>query len=215
MTLLFVPACDSPTKANLAVAHKVRRSSDVDLFGHLATQAELRSAILGNQQNRSLLLMSHGSKDAVWDNNKAPAVTIAEHGILEAYTVFAWACHTGSRLGYELAQRGVTWWGYDCAVTAPESQEPFLDIHSKIFREITDRFQSGIDETTVHIVLERIKVTCEMACELLDSVMADTHTDAFSLYSCCNQIWQRLSVWLAGHGEPCRHPMAPPAYIDL
>lgn len=215
MTIVFVASNDAATCANLAIAQTFSSEADWQLFGAAATRVGLHDALVAQEHDRTAFLMCHGNKWAVLDNDGAPAVEAADSAALINFKVFAWACHTGATLGYSLSQLGVTWWGYDCAITAPDGREPYSKIFSLVFGTTKALFPNGVDDLSVGGILEEIRVACEVALMTLDQANAHLDEDAFSLYSCCNQLWQRLSVWLAGQPVPCRHPLAPLAYIDI
>lgn len=213
MTILFVTAQDYQTQANLTIAQKIAANTDQPLFGASANRAMLLNLVLNPQHDRTVFSMSHGSRTAVIGHDDSPALHEGDGNALYGFSVFAWACHTGATLGHSLAQAGVTWWGYDCAVTAPDSRIQFQDIFANVFGVVKCKFVSGVDVNSVNNALMDIQLACDTALKELDSCQAFNDVDAFSLYSCCNQLWRSLSVWLAGSKDPCRHPDAPPAFI--
>ncbi|MGE5471201.1 MAG: hypothetical protein ACM3X0_10435 [Bacteroidota bacterium] len=214
MTILFVTSHDEATQANHSMALRIEDNSDLRLYKHDAIRASLLNA-LQNQDDTTVFIMSHGRPVSVVDNMNSRAIDELDGPILSNYKIFAWACWTGATLGYKLAQSGTVWWGYDCPVTAPDERDPYASIMSNFFKTAKTLFVSANDYASVMQVLERIKNVCINAQYELDSIGADQDVDAFSIYSCCNQFWERLSVWLADHAVPCRHPLAPPAYIDI
>lgn len=215
MTVFFVASHDEATHANLAVAQQIDATTDRILFGADATRAGLHEALTLEPNDRTAFLMGHGSKDALYDSHEAVAVQATDSPIFQNCRVFAWACFTGARLGHTMAQNAVTWWGYDCAVTAPDGRPQFAEVFAEIFEVVKRQFSDAMDAQSVHMVIEQIRVACESAAEKLDELQANYDAEAFALYSCCRQIWQRLSVWLTGYQAPLRHDFAPPAYIDI
>ena len=214
MTVIFVTAHDVATQSNLIVAQNMSATADLSLFAQDATRAQLYGS-LNPQTDRTIFVMTHGGKNAVFDNNCMPAIDAADGDALSGYKIFAWACHTGASLGFSMAQQGVTWWGYDCAVTAPDGRASFAGIFAQIFATAKSQFPKGIDPSSIAAVLEEIRLACEVALLQFDQLGAQDDDESFSLYSCCNQLWQRLSVWLSGQNKPNRHVLAPPAYIDI
>lgn len=215
MTILFVTAQDPQTQANLTIAKKIVISTDQSLFGALAIRTALLNAMLNLQHDRTIFSMSHGSKLAVIGHDNTPALEAGDSGALNGFSVFAWACHTGATLGHSFSKAGVTWWGYECAVTAPDDRVQFQDVFAQLFSVAKSEFVSGVDVPSVARALVAVHVACEVAVTQLDALEADKDDYAFSLYSCCNQLWRNLSVWLAGCQAPCRHPLAPPVYIEI
>lgn len=215
MTIFFVSAHDEPTHANLQVAQLITCHSDVKVFEANATRDGLLQAFADNPDNKSVFSMSHGSKFATIGSDGGPALDEDDAAVLSQYNVFAWACLTGVTLGHRLAQTGTTWWGYDNAVTAPDDRPEFLHILSNVVANAKTNFASGIDASSIALVLDGIRTCCVDAIEELNTANAPNVENFFPLYSFCNQFWQRLSVWIPGVPEPLRHPNAPVAYYDI
>ncbi|AEF90623.1 hypothetical protein DelCs14_3631 [Delftia sp. Cs1-4] len=215
MTIVFVTAHDPQTEANLSIARLITAPDDLNIFGEDATRANLIQILSTAAGSRPLFCMSHGSRDAVLDDVHVGALQAKDARLLESRKVFAWACHTGARLGHSVGQSGGIWWGYDCAITAPDNRVKYAKIFATIFSEIKESFAACENEESAYALIQRIRELCEAALEALDKMGAKYDEDSFSLYSCCNQIWSRLSVWLAHQTNPCRHPMAPSPFIEL
>lgn len=215
MTIVFVTAHDPQTAANLAIAQLIGSPSDLNILGANATRANLLQMLGAAVGPQSLFCMSHGSRDALLDDVRMGALQATDAELLETCKVFAWACNTGARLGHVVSQAGGIWWGYDCPITAPDDRPKFIQIFVGIFSAIKGSFAACEDEASVDALLLHIKSLCDAALAALDKMGAQNDLDAFSLYSCCNQIWSRLSVWLAHRPDPCRHPKAPLPFIEL
>lgn len=216
MILFFVSAHDGPTKSNLVVANKIASAEDVKLFAQNATRANLHASLVGPTQHQAVFAMAHGSKPAVYDNQGEAAIHSGDASSFLGSTVFAWACYTGVQLGNSMAQGGVTWWGYDSAITAPDDRPEYLEIYCALFRQVKDTFATGTDKASVDAVLEGIRIACIRAVKELDALGAPDDPDAMSLYSCCNQTWERLSVWLGTNSNaPLRHSLAPSPYFEI
>lgn len=214
MTIVFVTSHDPQTAANLAIAQLIASPEDLNIFGANATRANLLQ-MLSTTAGSELFCMSHGSRDALLDDVRVGALEAKDAGPLKTCKVFAWACHTGARLGYVVSRSGGIWWGYDCAITAPDDRTAYAPIFASVFSEIKKSFAACEDEKSAHALIKHIHELCEAALVALDEMGAQDDVDSFSLYSCCNQIWSRLSVWLAHQTNPCRHPIAPPPFIEL
>ena len=216
MTICFVTDHDPPTFSNLSIAKKVVSAGDLSLFGASATRLKLHEMNAAEAPERAIFAMGHGGRDALFDNFGMPALHAADVSTFEGRRIFAFACHTSTRLGHEMAKGGVTWWGYDCAVTAPDERASYAAVYIRLFKCVKTSFPSGVDESTVNRVLVKIQKACLRASEQLDKLGANDDDDATSLYSCCDQVWKRLSVWLMGSCmQPITHPSAPPPYIDI
>ncbi|MFH7040776.1 hypothetical protein ABT392_00410 [Paucibacter sp. JuS9] len=210
MTIVFVTAHDTQTAANLAIAQLIASPGDINIFGANATRANLLQTLASAIGPQSLFCMSHGSRDALLDDVRMGALQANDAELLGTCKVFAWACNTGARLGHVVAQAGGIWWGYDCPITAPDDRPMYTPIFAGIFAAIKTAFAACEDEASVAALLLHIQGLCEAALAALDQMGAQHDFDSFSIYSCCNQIWSRLSVWLAHQPNPSRHPMAPP-----
>lgn len=213
MTIFFVVANDPQTRANLAVAQKISSNTDVALFGESAIREKLHAAL--DVHDRTIFSMSHGRTTSIVDNDGHPALEEGDGNLLAGFRVFAWACHTGANLGKKLSEADVIWWGYECPVTAPDDRDQFIDLFADILGTAKNSFISGLDTQSIHDTIEKIKQACDKALIMLDELEAYNDLEAFSLYSCCNQLWQRLLVWIPKYSDPLKHPNAPPAYIDL
>lgn len=213
MTIFFVCSTDPATQANHAIALQMLVQSDVALFAADATRARLHSEFQTNSPNNLIFAMSHGSPTALWDANGEEALSAADAANLQGYKIFCWACHTGKELGRSFATHGSTWWGYDCAITAPDARPPYSTVFRDILLSLKQSFPTGVDAATVATVFTAVKTACVDAETRLEELGASDDDDAMSIYSCCNQIWQHLCVWLAGQGQPIVHPDAPSSSI--
>ena len=212
--LFFVPAHDEATNANFSLVGALNAPGDVLLHGESATRDALQGAI-ATAEVKALFAMAHGKKNALLDNNRHDAIQRGDAASLSGFQVFAWACHTGAGLGHHVAQAGATWWGYDCAVTAPDDRAVYSSIQRRALEVAKTEFRSGIDAISIHTVLGNIRVACLDAIDALDGLHAFEDEDCFALYSFCNQVWQRLSVWVGADAVPHRHPGGPAPYIEI
>jgi len=216
MSILFAINHDEPTKANFLMAQRIANQQDTTLFGPQATRNALLSAIKSSN-SKELFLMSHGSKDGPLDENKKEFITRSDAGALAGAKVFAWACRTGIRIGHEMAAQGIIWWGYDAAVTAPDERERYAGVIANVFMLAKNNFHQCSTRRSVEVLLSKIREECESALKELDRLIEedDDETEILSILSTCAQFWQRLSVWIGNDQKPLRHPLAPPAYIDI
>ncbi len=213
MTIFFVSSTDPATQANHSIALEMLAQSDLALFAADATRARLHSEFQSVSPDNLIFAMSHGSPDALWDANGEQALSVADAMNLQGYKIFCWACHTAKELGQSFAAHGSTWWGYDCAITAPDTRQPYSTIFRDLLLYLKQGFPTGVDSASVGAVFAAIKNACVDAETQLEILGASDDVDAMSIYSCCNQIWQHLCVWLAGQGQPMIHPDAPSSSI--
>ncbi len=226
--IVFVPAYDDATRANLAVAQDLQANKDgahlnarpgddvptasahqgCRLFENDAMRAALLAAL--NAHSDPLFAMSHGKPDHLRAQHGAVALSISDATILGNRTVFAFACHTSASLGRELAQGGVTWWGYIKEVTAPAQQEPFRSLFVGIFSYIYDSFFAATSSDARLDVIQCIKQLCDAASAKVDEFAeADGSLDVFEAYQSLRDIWQLLRVWSPQAESAEKHASAP------
>lgn len=213
MKIFFVSSGDSATDANLNIAHKITLAEDITIFADAAIRTNLHQLIEAHDGEKILFSMTHGSNDSISDTVGNDALNRSDVAICDGYQIFAWACHTGRALGSHYAQNGATWWGYDCAITAPDDRNEFIDIFSNLIRDIKSTFANGIDQQSVLLALENIKAACHTAEAELYTIGAQNDQYAMSLFCCCRQTWQHLRVWLSGSANSISHPNAVPMSI--
>ncbi|TCA97406.1 hypothetical protein E0H65_14135 [Rhizobium leguminosarum bv. viciae] len=213
MTIFFVSSTDQATQANHEIASQMLAQTDVAIFAADATRARLHSELQTVPRNNLVFAMSHGSPNALWDAHGEEALSTGDAINLPGYKIFCWACHTAKELGQSFAAHGSTWWGYDCAITAPDARPPYSGVFRDILLTLKQSFPTGVDAASVAAVLAAVKTACVNAETQLEELGASDDDDAMSIYSCCNQIWQHLCVWLAGQGQPIVHPDAPSSSI--
>ena len=215
MTIGFIAGGDPALDANLAVAQPLLEIFGCSAIGNRATRTALLELLEEYPDEVSIFSMSHGSLSHIVGADKSHVITQYDFQTLNDFRVFAWACLTGARLGYLLSRHNTVWWGYDCAVTAPDGRPEYAPIFRRIFSEIINIFPpvASIDAGKNAIIA--IKALCEDAAQHLDETDAGNDENAFALYACTRQIWSRLSLWIPGQPGPIRHPFAASAYVDL
>lgn len=213
MTIFFVPSRDSQTASNHAVALHMVAQGDVPIFADHATRARLHSELQANPSDKHIFAMSHGSPTAVEDTNEEEALTTADAVLLQGYRVFSWACLTANELGKVFAANNSVWWGYDCSITAPDERDPYLIVFRDALLSLKNFFATGVDPASASAVLERARAEALRAEQRLHALGASDDVEAMALFSCCNQMWQHLRVWLPGHAQMIAHPEAPSSSI--
>ncbi|MBY5367823.1 hypothetical protein [Rhizobium leguminosarum] len=213
MTIFFVTLTDEPTRANHAVALSMVEQGDVTLFAANATRFRLHSEVQRNGHDRKIFAMSHGSEDTVVDAAGNAALSTADATQLIGYKIFSLACLTGRALGRDFAANGSTWWGYDTVINAPDERSPYSGVFSELLLVLKRNFPNAVDALTTAQVLAIIKDACTEAMKRLHELGASQDRHAMAMYSCCNEIWQHLCVWLAGESTPILHPDVPSSSI--
>lgn len=192
--IIFVPAYDEATRANLAVAQELQAPHTAHcLLGHGAQRAALLRTLLA--YGDPLFAMSHGKPDHLCAPDNTPALTTTDAAALGQRAVFAFACHTAASLGRTLAASGVTWWGYIKEVTAPDSSDSLRPLFVDIFRYIYETFASSNSSTARSNIITHIKQLCDSASFRIDQLAeADLTLDVFEAFQSLRDIWQLLRV---------------------
>jgi hypothetical protein len=217
--ILFVPGYDPQTLSNLVIAQQLA-AADMEaltpLLGTEATRAMLTSAIRNGRG--ALFAMSHGQQDKLLGQDGEPAIEEIDGELLahlHHYTVFAYACHTATRLGRTASAHGATWWGYTGRLQCPVHDPPFGELFVELFQLIFDRFWKVADATDRDSLFSDLRARCEAVARAIDDVGdAYADSDTFSAQLCALHVWDRLRIWLPGAESPEQHPDArPPALL--
>ncbi|MFS8065323.1 MAG: hypothetical protein ACMG6S_03020 [Byssovorax sp.] len=213
--IVFVPGYDAATNANLAVARELVSAQDLGLLGGEATRANLVEA-LRTRAAEALFSMSHGRPDHLCAQGGDAALTARDAAGTGARSVYAFACHTASRLGAEMSRSGVTWWGYTGAIQCPEDAAPFLVLFVELFRFIGEALVAASTVAQRRAALEEIARRCEDAQGVVDEhAFRDPELDVWAAYHCLLHVWDRLRVWAPGAMEPEAHGRARPPSLFL
>ncbi len=169
--IVFVPAYDEPTRANLAVARDLPRpaddgagdrwprGADRSLLDAHATRANLLNMLGGDPD--PLFAMAHGRPDCLLAQDHAEALLAGDAPALARRPVFAFACHTAAQLGRDMARQGVTWWGYVFEVSAPDERDLLRPLFVDVFAYLQGAFAgAGSPAARLH-VLARTKDLCD------------------------------------------------------
>ena len=154
--MIFVPAYDVSTRANLTIANElIQLPNCVALLEEKATKDRLLIEL--QKSNVPLLAMSHGKPEELKAQNGEIALSKDDIKFLDGRTVYAYACHTANELGEVAAKKGSIWWGYSdkisCAIDSPELKSIF----SEIFIFIRDNFHTATSQQDRQRVLEELK----------------------------------------------------------
>jgi hypothetical protein len=213
--IVFVPGYDPPTNANLAVAGELISMQDHALLARQATRENLMAA-LRSMAIEAMFSMSHGRPDYLRGQGGHAALTAQDAAEVGHRSVYAFACHTASRLGSAMSRSGVTWWGYTGAIQCPEDAEVFRPLFVDLFRFIRDVFASASTATDRRAVLEEIARRCEDAQGVVDDrAVRDPDLDVSAAYLCLLHVWDRLRVWPPGATDPEAHVRARPPSLFL
>lgn len=215
--ILFVPAYDDATSANLEVARHLSDSFPHALLADEATRESLLDA-LGDR--RALFAMTHGQPDHLRGQNGSIALSDAHEdmALLGNRAVFAFACHTANRLGAAAARAGATWWGYTGPIQCPDTGSGAIPValFARIFEFIRDIFPGAGDHAEREAALEQIANLCEQAQEDVDErAIRNPDLDVFSAYLCLLHLWDRLRIWAPNEEGPLQHPRAHPPPLFL
>ncbi|HNK47129.1 MAG TPA: hypothetical protein PKL17_20265 [Pseudomonadota bacterium] len=207
--ILFAPSYDPATGANLAVAQEVATTACQCLFQEAATAEALHTALI--QSPQPLFAWSHGR----------PAQLLAQHGhtaisepvlaVLGARQVFAFACHTATRLGQLASQQGTVWWGYTGAIQCPDDSPAVLPLFVSIFKFLREEFSTADTTDLRSVVISSLAKMCEAAAFSIDDLAASNPTMVVhEALLCLHHLWDRLRVWAPDGAFPEHHPAASP-----
>jgi hypothetical protein len=213
--IVFVPGYDPATNANLAVARELVFAEDIALLAEQATRENLLAA-LRTRAADALFSMSHGRPDHVCAQGGEAALSGRDAEATGRRAVYAFACHTASRLGSDMSQSGATWWGYTGAIQCPEDAVAFRLLFVGLFRFIREAFVAASTTVERRALLEEIARRCEEAQGIVDEhAIRDPDIDVWTAYHCLLHVWDRLRVWSPGASHPEAHVRAKPPSLFL
>jgi len=204
--IIFASAHDEATRANHAVALRLRSPGDLFLGAEEATRDGLRGAL--EQRDEPLFAMSHGVANKLWAQGREaspPALVVEDDSLskLGGRPVFAHACLTGRDLGRSASRSGSVWWGYDIKVNAPEDHPQLIDVFVGVFDLIKGSFASARAEGEQDELFRTLSERCDEALAKLDELYDQGAVDVpFSAHQCLLQIRDDLLVWVPGNDEP-------------
>ncbi|MCY1047650.1 hypothetical protein OV208_40505 [Corallococcus sp. bb12-1] len=225
--IIFVPAYDDATSANLAVAQDLQVTKSIACLNThtgnatpvippqdhcLLANNAIRSALVTalNKYPDPLFAMSHGKPDYLSAQHGKIALNKSDTAALGNRTVFAFACHTSASLGRDLAQSGITWWGYIKEITAPDQQFPIRPLFVKIFCYIYDSFSTATSSSARLAIIQNIKQLCDSAeTEIDELAAADKSLDVLEAHQSLRDIWLVLRVWAPQAESAEQHASAP------
>ena len=213
--IVFVPAYDVATTANLAVAHDLVSAKDLGLLAGQATRENLVKALRG-RATEALFSMSHGRPDKLCAQGGDAALTALDAVVMGHRSVYAFACHTASQLGFEMSRNGVIWWGYTGAIQCPDDSAPFRILFVQLFQFIREVFVAASTATQRIAAFEEIARRCEAAQAVVDEhALRDPDLDVWSAYHCLLHVWDRLRIWSPGAIHPEAHERSRPPSLFL
>lgn len=216
--IFFVPGYDEATRANLAVARLFPDSGGLTLLADGATREALLGAL--NDGQHPLFTMTHGKPGHIHgqDGDVVLSVDSEELSLLRARAVYAFACHTATRLGAVAARAGAVWWGYTGAIQCPDDAQGLLslDLFVQVFDYIRRSFPEARTAEERARVLRCIADLCEQAQSVVDErALAEPDLDVTAAYYCLLHIWDRLRIWAPDEDAPQQHPRAQPPSLFL
>jgi len=207
--IVFVPGYDEATRANVAVATRMRIDACEVLLSSEATKSELLIRLA--RAPVPFFAMSHGEPNRLFDHNNEAALDSHDVSFIGNRCCYVFACWTAGELGRAAAQSGATWWGYTGAVGAPDADERFVGWFADVFEMIRGRFELALTIESRRQLLEDIATRCREYMAMLD----DDEGASPDAYLSLMHIWGRLRVWVPGATDAERHPNAPlPSILD-
>lgn len=213
--IVLIPDYDEATQANAIIAEHVRfpvRSSM--LVGEYAMGAQLRDLL--EKAPSSLFAMSHGSPNTLFAQGGEAALSVEHAELVAGRQVFAFACHTASHLGREVARTGGCWWGYTGSISAPSTHARLITPFAELFSLLVSRFAEAETSAEVICLMGDLTHACEELATSIDG-LADEDADFNPLgaHLALRHLWDRLRVWMPHALEPLKHPDArPPLILD-
>lgn len=187
--IIFVPAYDAATNTNLAIARKLKSHCSISLLETDATRVKLLSNLT---KDNNVFLMSHGSLDSIFCNPGLIALSSKDCNALFNKRFFAFACHTVSILGQEIAKDNDNiWWGYTGAISAPDEDITSIKVVTPIFEFIIQNYHKCNNDIEFDNFLEELEKLCYIAQKKLDEI--DTYGFMGTRY-CIEHIWNRLRI---------------------
>ena len=202
--LFFIPSYDEATKANLDVVRPILPQNCTLLL----TQNATRSLLLHHLElNDTMFIMSHGSSDKIWDNNKESALGLEDTFFHKKAFVFA--CFTANELSKHWQANNNIYWGYTGSITAPSPQNKVVSVFSTIFKNIIESFPTHNSVIELRDFIESLKTLCNNAENEIDTLYnAGESIDVINCYTCLFHIWSRLRVYHFAHFDTIQHPEA-------
>ena len=202
--ILFVPAYDDSTTANLGVARHIKTGADHRLFADDATTAALAELLRGTAA--PIFAMSHGRPDHLCAQHGEAAIHADDCLSLAGRQSYVYACHTANELGRAVADAGGVWWGYTGAVSAPPIHPEAAQEVARLFRLLKENvFDTPSKDIRLALMLE-LRRLCDEVSEALDQIDFPDFCDQMSAHSCVLHVWDRLRVWCRLNNGPERHP---------
>lgn len=218
--IFFVPGYDPQTRANLAIAQRLvprDPEGDTRLFDSAAQRAALVNAL--STRASPIFAMSHGRQDRLLAQGGKPAIEESDTPLLSllvGQSVFAYACHTATRLGRVASEHGATWWGYTGKVQCPVDTPPFDRIFVELFQLVLEHFWTSASHDARSAFLDEFKSRCDLAAREIDEIGDEyPDVDTFSAQLCALHVWDRLRIWVKGADGPEQHPEARPPTLIL
>lgn len=206
--IVFVPAYDEATRANLSIAQAIVGHSPHLLLHEDALAERLKTTL--QSKPAPLFAMSHGVEEHFFDQNDTPALSLKEVHLLSNLPVFVFACFTANAFGKAAARQNALYWGYTGRIQTPDPQPLVARHFQTVFKIITDGFPHLRSESDIASFLVSLQGTCEHANDQLDKLWdSDPNVDLLEAYHCLLHIWSRLRVHHPDLTEPMRHPEAP------
>lgn len=210
--IVFVPAYDDSTRANLAIAQSIVDDDCLLLFQEKAT-ANILQFVLRNLEDMAmpLFVMAHGTGDFFLDNDDLPALSLHQTHLLSGKSAYVFACFTANHFGKIVASENAIYWGYTGAIQSPDSQPETVVLFKTIFQFILQHFSTSKTLVEIQAIFQLLRNRCDEAKGVLfDLSEQNPDFDLLEASICINHIYERLRVRHPDFEQPLLPPGAPP-----
>jgi len=201
--ILFATDFDNTCRQTLEIAMNISSDSDVKLFSDTANREQLRAALAENECG--LFALSHGRPEYLTGQHNIPAISVSDADVIKC-PVFAFACHTGTMLGRELAKLGIYWWGYTGQIIAPPNDYELQALFVPVFQYLRDNFVEHSNDIKYMDFMNNVYKLCTALKDDLEDRYTDNNQIDFEVLMCAERIWNRLRLWLPGSEDVASHP---------
>lgn len=205
--ITFITSYDDATSDNYNLYKSLNLTYSKELTAGFATKINLGLEL--DVEPKHIFAMSHGDHSILYDNNKDNAFDDDTLSKLPSHTVFAYACNTANKLGFEAATAGVYWCGFKEPINSPCSDEVLKQIYTDLFEFIAKEFVNVNCSQSALQYLDSLKTLCDLKSHDLDACTIDGYETPIAAYQSVKQLWEKQKVWLVNQNSPIVHPNAP------
>jgi hypothetical protein len=203
--VIFIPAYDEATNANLRVISPIIPDKCISLLKQRATRENLWQYLPNNE---ILFVMSHGNADKIRDNDNQAALKVEDSIDFTHKKAFVFACFTANELGKQLVIPNNIYWGYTGSIAAPSNHDKLTVLFSTIFKQILINFPLCNKTDEIRQFVDSLKILCNNVENQID-LLSDMGEDVDLMsYNCLLHIWSRLRVHHFSISDTIQHPEA-------